>query len=296
MCPHCKSSKPLMKNGTYVRKSDLKSLIRYKCPACKITMSETIFSIDYRFRKRSINQPVFKALCSGVSQRRCGFLMDIKPIGIARRVVRFGDCAAFNLEAYRNSRPKATIIQIDEMESFEHTKCKPLTMPIAIEQGTRKILSLRVGSIAAKGKLAEISRAKYGKRLCQRKICFEAVLKDIACCFLSTGIIKSDESTHYPNPILKAFPKAQHKRYKGQRGCVTGQGEMKRGGFDPIFTLNHSYAMFRDNLKTLSRRTWCTCKRPDRLQSLMFIYAWFHNLWLERKKKPVRLDWTIITN
>lgn len=296
MCPNCKSSKSLMKNGTYLRKSDQKSLIRYKCPACKITMSETFFSIDYRFRKRSINQMTFKALCSGVSQRRCGFLVNIKPIGVARRVVRFGTCAAFNLEAYRNTRPKATIVQIDEMESFEHTKCKPLTMPIAVEQGTRKILSLRVGSIAAKGKLAEISLAKYGKRKCQRKVCLEAVLEELGNCFLATGVIKSDESNHYPRPIANAFPEATHQRFKGQRGCVTGQGEMKRGGFDPIFTLNHSYAMFRDNLKTLSRRTWCTCKRPDRLQLLMFMYAWFHNLWLERKNKPVHLERSIITN
>jgi transposase-like protein len=296
MCPRCQSTKPLIKNGTYVRKSDRKTLIRYKCPACKTTMSETFFSIDYRFRKRSINQLTFKVLCSGVSQRRCGFLVDIKPIGIARRVVRFGNCAAFNLEAYRNSRPIATVVQIDEMESFEHSKCKPLTMPIAVEQDTRKILSLRVGSIAAKGKLAEISRAKYGKRACQRRACFEAVLKDIRSCFLPTGIIKSDESNHYPKPIARIFPQATHQRFKGQRGCVTGQGELKRGSFDPIFTLNHSYAMFRDNLKTLSRRTWCTCKRPDRLQSLMYMYAWFHNLWIERKKRPVHLNWSIVTN
>jgi transposase-like protein len=296
MCPYCKSSKRLMKNGTYVRKSDNQTLIRFKCSTCKITVSETYFGIDYRFRKRSINQPVFKALCSGVSQRRCGFLMGIKPVGIARRVIRFGSCAASNLEVYRNSRPKATVVQVDEMESFEHTKCKPLTMPIAVEQGTRKILSLRVGSIAAKGKIAEISRAKYGKRQCQRRACLEAVLNEIASCFLATGIIMSDESSHYPRPIAKAFPNAIHKRCKGQRGCVTGQGELKRGGFDPLFTLNHSYAMFRDNLKTLSRRTWCTCKRPDRLQLLMYMYAWFHNLWLERKKRPVHLDWSSFTN
>jgi len=169
-------------------------------------------------------------------------------------------------------------------------------MPIAVEQGTRKILSLRVGSIAAKGKLAAISRAKYGKRNCQRKACLEAVLKDLSSCFLANGIIKSDESNHYPKPVAEAFPEAKHLRYKGQRACISGQGELKKGGFDPIFTLNHSYAMFRDNIKTLSRRTWCTCKRPDRLQALMFLYAWFHNLWLERKNRPVHLDWAIITN
>jgi hypothetical protein len=48
-----------------------------------------------------------------------------------------------------------------------------------------------------------------------------------------------------------------------------GQGELKRGGFDPLFSLNHTAAMFRDRLKRLSHRTWCTTKRPDRLQLLL---------------------------
>ena len=296
MCPSCKDLKPLMKNGSYVRSSDQKKLVRYKCSNCKRTFSETMFSIDYRLRKRALNQTTFRTLCSGVSQRRCAFLVGIKPIGIARRVVRFGACAAFNLEVYRNSRPTTSVIQMDEMETFEHTKCKPLTIPIAVEEGTRKILSLRVGSIAAKGKLAAISVAKYGKRKCQRKQCLKAVLEDLKSCFLSAGTIKSDESNHYIRPFKEHFPEAKHLRYKGKRGCVTGQGELKAGGFDPIFTLNHSYAMFRDNLKTLTRKTWCTTKRPDRLQCLMYLYAWFHNMWLERKKSPVHMSWALVTN
>ena len=68
---------------------------------------------------------------------------------------------------------------------------------------------------------------------------------------------------------------------------MVGLGELKKTAFDPIFTLNHTYAMFRDNLKTLSRRTWATAKRKDRLFFLLNIYAWFHNLWLDRDQiKP----------
>jgi hypothetical protein len=48
--------------------------------------------------------------------------------------------------------------------------------------------------------------------------------------------------------------------------------------------------MFRDNLKTLSRRTWATAKRKDRLLYLISIYGWFHNLWLDRKKKRPKIE------
>lgn len=169
MCPHCKSSRKPMKNGSYVRPSDQKRLKRFICGDCKRTFSETHFSIDYRLRKRRLNQNVFKFLSSGVSQRRCAFLVGVKPIAIARRVDRFGRCAENNLKVYRASREKVDVLLIDEMESFEHTKCKPLTMPIAVEDKTRKILSLAVGKIAAKGHLAKISREKYGYRRCERR-------------------------------------------------------------------------------------------------------------------------------
>ena len=291
MCPYCKSVRGLSKSGSYLRKSDKKRLRRFKCLECKVSFSETVFSIDYRLRKRDINQGVFTILCSGVSQRRTAYAFSIKPIGIARRVDRFGRCAAHNLDAYRRTRPKVAIVQLDEMESFEHTKCKPLTIPIAVEQGTRKILSLKVGVIAAKGRLAAISRERYGKRKCQRQQCLDAVLTDLKICFVETGLIKSDQSPHYPKPFKKHFPLAHHQATKGMRGSDTGLGELKKGGFDPIFSLNHSYAMFRDNLKTLSRRTWCTSKRMERLELLMNMYAWFHNLRLDNKKKPVKLCW-----
>jgi len=178
---------------------------------------------------------------------------------------------------------------VDEMESFEHTKCKPLTIPIAVEKKTRKILSLAVAPIAAKGHLAEISRKKYGPRPCGRRRALEAVFRELKTCCEPAVLIESDQSHHYPPQIARFFPQATHKATKGRRGCVVGQGELKRGGFDPLFSLNHTYAMIRDNIKRLARRTWCTTKKPACLELLLYIYAWFHNLRLDQKKGPVYL-------
>lgn len=291
MCPFCKSAQPIRKKGFYTRPSDGVRLQRYFCKTCRKSFSEQHFSINYRLRKRSINQQVFRILSSGVSQRRCAFQLKVRPEAIARRVLRFGRCAAHNLSIYRQNRSKVSVVLIDEMESFEHTKCKPVTIPIAVEQGTRKILSLRVGAIAAKGHLAAIARQKYGFRRCERKRCLESVMGELKECLLEASVIKSDESHHYPPVLKKYFPMAKHQAFKGRRGCVVGQGELKGGGFDPLFSLNHTYAMIRDNLKRLARRTWCTTKRPDRLELMLYIYAWFHNLWLDRKQKAIKLVW-----
>jgi len=58
---------------------------------------------------------------------------------------------------------------------------------------------------------------------------------------------------------------------------VVGQGELKRGGYDPLFSLNHTAAMIRANINRLFRRTWCTSKRIDRLEGHLLLYTDYHN-------------------
>jgi sugar phosphate permease len=70
---------------------------------------------------------------------------------------------------------------------------------------------------------------------------------------------------------------------QGQRGSSTGQGELKKIKFDPLFSLNHTCAMLRANVSRLFRKTWCTTKRPDQLRAHLMIYAEYHNSQLSQK-------------
>ena len=54
-------------------------------------------SFDYRLRKRRINQLVFRLLAKGLSQRGSAQVLGVNPKTIARRVIRFGDCAKKHL-------------------------------------------------------------------------------------------------------------------------------------------------------------------------------------------------------
>ncbi len=284
-CPIC--SAPAIKRGVFIRSSDRRHIQRFHCKKCNKSFSTQTLNFDYRLRKRSHNQLVFRLICSGLSQRRCALLLGLKQESIARRVRLFGNTSKMNLKAYRKNRSKIKIINIDEMETFEHTKCKPLTLPIAVEEKTRKIVALGVAPIAAKGRLAMVSRKKYGRRECRRSQVLDQVFTDLKDCCTEKTKFKSDESIHYPKRIKKFFHSAPHTVFKGLRGCVTGQGELKSARFDPLFTLNHTYAMFRDNLNTLARRTWCTCKKPKMLEHLLYMYSWFHNLYLDNPRRII---------
>lgn len=288
-CPECGPDGYVIKKGFYKRSSNSERIQKFLCKSCLKCFSTQTWSVDYRFRLRSITQGVFFTLCSGSSQKRCAFQFQTRPRTIARRVVRFGQCTKENLAHYRATRPKVSVLLFDEMESFEHSNCKPLTMPIAVEEKTRKILALRVGAIAAKGMLAKESVKKYGKRICERKRVLDEMLEELKSCTLSDCLIKTDESRHYLRPLKTLFPNAKHKAFKGRGAKENGLGELKTGGFDPLFSLNHTYAMIRDNIKRLSRRTWATTKRAEQLEYLLYMYAWFHNMWLDRAKSPILL-------
>lgn len=171
----------------------------------------------------------------------------------------------------------ASHIQFDDMETFEHSKCKPLSVTLAVEKGTRLILGTEVSIMSAKGTLVRRSIKKYGKRPDKRREGRRRLFARIQNSVLPTAEINSDQNPHYAPEVRKYFPHAKYRTFKGRRGCVVGQGELKAGGFDPLFSLNHTAAMFRANLNRLFRRTWCTTKKVEGLEDHLAIYIRSHN-------------------
>jgi hypothetical protein len=198
-------------------------------------------------------------------------------VTVARKLVRLAHFAALSHMQDLQALAPLTCVEFDEMETFEHSKCKPLAIALAVDQATRRIVGARVARMPAKGKLAAIARRRYGYRKDMRRRALAEVLRAVRAVSVPEVLIKSDRCPRYPPLVREHLPQARHITFKGRRGCVVGQGELKAGGFDPLFSLNHTCAMYRDNVKCLSRRTWCTTKRPDRLQARLNLYVCAHN-------------------
>jgi transposase-like protein len=291
MCPFClDAAAKVRKKGYFVKRSTRAERIqRYRCLDCGRSFSDQTRRLTYRERKPHVDQPIYRLLNSGMSQRRCAFILGVARKTVARKLVRLGRAARTKHLRWLDSSAAAGygVVVFDEMETIEHTKLKPLAIAVGVVEGKRLILKAEVSQMPAKGRLAARSRSKYGRRRDARRRGLRRVLAAARLAMPQTTIVKSDQSPRYPGLVRAFFPDAKHLTYKGRRACVVGQGELKAGGFDPLFSLNHTCAMFRDNLKTLSRRTWCTPKRPDRLQALVDIYVTFHNdRILEKDRRP----------
>ncbi len=77
---------------------------------------------------------------------------------------------------------KTSVVHFDEMESFEHTRLKPLSIALGVRAKTGEIVDARVAQINCKGRLAPISVRKYGWRQDKRDIARNDVLGSIHQC------------------------------------------------------------------------------------------------------------------
>ena len=120
------------------------------------------------------------------------------------------------------------------MQTIEHTKLKPLSVAMTISTKDRRIIGFRVASL---------SRKKYGNRPDHRRREFAALYQDIQPRLSELHTIESDECS-FTKPVLsRVFPRAKHQQFKGKKGSIAGQGELKK------WFAAHSFAL-RDCCKT----------------------------------------------
>ena len=278
-CPKCATTAPnISKNGYFFRSSDSKKIQRYRCRLCKKEFSRATFSDCYLQKKRRLNFLIAKDLCSSTSMRRIALNYRISRTTVKRKLEFLSTQAKLKQRKWLKDREvKSNEIYFDDLESFESTKYKPLTVSVAVEGKSRKILGFRVSPIGAKGLLSNMAKKKYGVR---RNISYKArkdLFTELKSELDENTTFKTDMHKDYPRLIREFFPKAQHKVYKSVRGSLTAQGELKRTGFDPLFCINHVFAMLRDNIKRLSRKTWCNTKKMKYLEHHLNVYVHFHN-------------------
>ncbi|RZA01789.1 MAG: hypothetical protein EOP11_17220 [Proteobacteria bacterium] len=276
-----------VKHGFYNRSSDGKRIQRYRCTGCGKSPSIATFDHCFRQKKRHMNERVVELLCSGVSLRRVAMLTKLNRKTVVRIFLIESMRAEFAYRTANLDMAKSDTIEFDDMETFEHTKCKPLSITLAVEQGSRRILGVEVSAMAANGKLAKKARRIYGPRKDERRAARKRLFARIESSVKPGAKIKSDQNPHYRSDVAKAFPGCTHERHKGKRGSLGGQGEIKKVKFDPLFSLNHTCAMFRANINRLFRKTWCTTKKAERLYAHIMLYVDFHNSKLIAPLRPV---------
>lgn len=283
--PECPSRKPaplpgrIVRRGTFFRRSDGQRIPRFECRHCGRFFSSATLYPCYRQKKRKLNHRVYVLLNSGVSQRRAALILGVNPKTVIRKFRFLAAQSRMRQEAWLRSRTEGSLayLQFDDLETSEHSKCKPLSVTLAVDPVSRKILRFQVSRMPAKGPLARVAFRKYGPRPDERPQGWNEFFQALKPIADPSALWLSDQNPHYPRHLKRHHPHAMHLSVKGQRGCIAGQGELKKTGYDPLFPLNHTCAMLRANLNRLFRRTWCTTKTVQGLVDHLSLYVTFHN-------------------
>jgi len=276
-CSSCKVG--MQKIGQFVRKSDGRRVQRFRCPCCGVARSDGSDHPCYRQNKRHLNSTIRALLSSSVSQRRIALVLGISRRTVARKFEFLAKYAEIRHENFLKKFVNEPIKEIflDEMEDRVHTKCKPVAIALIVTKD-RKILNCQVSRIRPKNRnLHLISKKKYPKWTNNSREGFRNLLTRTAPLVSPDVTIRSDQKQMYHDEIERILPEAQHKRYKSRKAVIAGHGELKVGGRDPLFELNHTCAMLRANINRLVRRTWSTSKKTESLLKHIYIYADFHN-------------------
>lgn len=289
LCPSCGAGCSV-KHGRYHRHDDAQSIQRYRCKSCFKCHSSATHVATYRQKRRRLNPLIEWDVASSTAQRRIAKKLRCTRKTVARKVAFLAQEARKKHQRWLQTHAPFEHVQWDELITFEHTRLKPVSVVVMSCMRTRCVIGFGVAQIPASGLIAKRAKEKYGHRPNKSAAMRKRVLADVAEYVSPTATIITDEHPRYANEIAKAFPDSTHIQHKSVRGSLTGQGEMKRTGFDPLFNINHTLAMFRDNLKRLARRTWCTTKMLSGLEDELAVCTQVHNSQLIPKPKKISAD------
>lgn len=172
-------------------------------------------------------------------------------------------------------RLKAQVLQFDELETIHHTKCKPLSICIMVNENYQ-VLSLETAEMPAKGRLAQFSVQKYGYRKDDREIVLDQSFSNLTKRLIKKPmLIQSDAKSSYRKFVENYFPGLSYEVYnrsEKERHRDRLHEKSQKKVFDPLFALNQRCALLRSSIKRLTRRSWCTTKKIENLQGHLDLF------------------------
>jgi len=139
------------RNGAYKRSSDGQTIRRFRCKTCNKSFSSATRSPLKWQKKRQINHTLMVILSHRCSLSGAAQILKVNPKTVAKKLSFLGEVCRKRLEKDRAQYSEVEHVQFDELQTIEHTKCKPLSVAVAVAKKERKILGFQVSKMPATG-------------------------------------------------------------------------------------------------------------------------------------------------
>jgi len=250
---------------------------RFRCKACRRGFSRQTFRAGYRDRRPDLNAELLALVASGVGLRQCGRLLGLDIHSVQHKLRKIARTCEQLHENLSPQLPGPRTFLMDEEETYETASIRPLTMPVVIERETWFVVATAVGPIrrlaprgTARRRAQEREDRLHGRRPDHSRRCVTAVLRQLERRIRDQPLVlRTDQKASYRAIARQVFAeRVVHETTSSRR---------LRDWRNPLFPINTTLAMTRDNCGRLRRRSWLVTKKRERLQAQLHVFAVYRN-------------------
>ncbi len=265
------------RHGRYQPRCRRRPVPRFRCRSCRRTFSRQTFRFDFRDRRPSVNLPLFGLLIGGMGLRQAQRTLGVDVHTVQDKLRKLGQLCR---QLHRNlspTLPDGRTFLLDEEETFECASIRPLTMPVLIERASWFVVATAVGRIrrlALPGSARRRRQARDERRNGRRR--------DESSQRVRETMQELQRRLHGGRFVLQTDEKGSYaaiaRRLFGDRVLhETTSSELIRTTFNPLFPINVTMAMTRDNCGRLRRRSWLVTKKASRLRAHLHVFTIYRN-------------------
>ena len=278
------------RRGSYRPRCRRFSIPRFHCLACRRTFSRQSFRADRGDRRPETNVRIFEMLASGVGLRQIARNLHLNAQSVQNKLRKYGPVLGHMHDNLCRELPEGRTFLLDEEETYEQKSIRPLTVPIVIEANTWFVVATEVGSIrrlapagTARRRAQDHEERQHGRRPDQSRRCVQKVLKVLEARLRAGALtLRSDQKSSYATLVPEVFgERARHE---------TTSGRDPRTSFNPLFAINVTIAMSRDNNGRLRRKSWLVTKLAEKLRHQLAIFVGYRNYIRQRFNRDPRAD------
>lgn len=264
MCPKC-FCEDYSKKGWLKNKKENKKIRQYQCKSCKARFSVNSIKDTKWQKKPDLNEKIMVLYCEGNTLRGIARILQVGYHTVVRKW-RFmaGKVRVKHLTTLEFGEIVTKYIQFDEMETFEHTRKKPLGIEVSIRPKNGQILSAKVCRIPIKAlTIAKSEAVKYNKKT-DRKEAFYKMIAETKQCLDEGYSVLSCDGNRESIRMAKIM-------------CPKSLIETHVNDYAGMWRLNHTFAKLRHHLSRLKRKTWATTKAKEFLQMHLDLFIAYQN-------------------
>jgi len=297
---HSSPEKFFIRKGV-VKREDGSTRQRFKCRTCRCNFSDSVFSLNYRLRKRGhISARTFKGVVHNRSNRSLSRELGVSHSTICDRITRLAQHALLRHNAFINKMTIKEELAYDGLEAFAHSQYEPCNINQAIGADSLFCYLFNYAPMNRKGRISD-RQLKYLARIeCGEGRFNPRAIRTTSAEIFTEIVRRKDPSKE--NIILRSDDHFQYRRalardlgesIRAQIEHITVSSKATRNYKNILFPVNHADLLIRRKVAAMSRETICFAKKASRMMHKYILYMCYKNYMTAqcvKKQKTKRLS------